>query len=292
MNYVEELLKSLYVMASMVEARDAYTGGHLWRVSQFSKILATAKGLPDKDVARIAMGGFLHDLGKISVPDAILGKTGRLTDKEYDVIKTHPAIGYQILSGHPLSPLAQDAVLFHHERPDGKGYPQGLKSDAISIDAKIVGITDAFDAMTSTRSYRRGMPVEKALAIIEECAGSQFDAELSHLFIRLGREGALDHTVGHSDTGIPLQKCLSCGPTIVIRREQKTGDYVYCRPCGYRTTVIRENGSIGIQSLTKNMFAKFPPTIHVPDAELTPEVDMPLIQELVAEAANLLALPG
>ncbi len=290
MNHAEELLKSLYVMASMVEARDPYTGGHLWRVSQFSKILATAKGLPDKDVARIALGGFLHDLGKVSVPDAILGKTGKLTDAEYNVIKTHPEIGYQIISGHPLSPLAQDAILSHHERSDGKGYPQGLKDDAFSIDARIVGITDAFDAMTSTRSYRRGMPVEKALGIIEECAGSQFDRELAGIFVRLGREGALDHTVGHSDKGIPLQKCPSCGPTIVIRREQKTGDYVYCRPCGYRTQVIRESdGTVRIEKLTKNLFASFPPKLHAPADETKPELDMPLIEELVAEAVRLLA---
>lgn len=106
MDHISELLKSLYIMASMVEARDPYTGGHLWRVSQFSRILASDIQLPDTDVARIALGGFLHDLGKIGVPDAILNRAGPLTDEEYAVIKTHPEVGNRLLSEHPLAALA------------------------------------------------------------------------------------------------------------------------------------------------------------------------------------------
>lgn len=279
MNHLEELLKSLYVMASLVEARDPYTGGHLWRVSQFSGLLAHEMGLENKDVARVALGGFLHDLGKIGIPDAILNKTDRLTDDEYEVIKTHPKVGEKVLSGHPLAPLALDAVLSHHERPDGDGYPYRLRGKDISIDARIVGLTDAFDAMTSTRPYRRGMPIDKACEIIEECKGRQFDAELSSVFVRLGREGALDHIVGHTDLGIPIQECPECGPIIVIRRDQKTGDHVYCRSCGYKTTVIRENGQITIAETDD----------HGNADELQPEVDLPLIQELITEAAKILA---
>jgi ribosomal protein S27AE len=278
MNYVEELLKSLYVMASLVEARDPYTGGHLWRVSQFSRVLATSAGLPVRDVARIALGGFLHDLGKIGVPDAILNKTDRLTDEEYAVIKTHPEVGHRLLSGHPLALLANDAVLAHHERPDGLGYPYQLTRDQISIDARIVGIADAFDAMTSTRPYRRGMPVEKALRILEECAGTQFDAVLTHIFTRLGVEGQLDHIIGHSDLGIPMQDCPECGPIIVVRRDQKAGDRVYCRNCGYKTYVMREHGRISIADTDEHGTAE----------ELQPEIDIQLIQELVVEAASIL----
>lgn len=165
MNHVEHLLKSLFVMASMVEARDPYTGGHLWRVSQFSRILAEDAGLPSNVVARIALGGFLHDLGKIGVPDAILNKPDKLTDEEYEVIKTHPEVGSRLLADHPLADLARSAILSHHEMPDGRGYPHGLSGAAISVDASIVGICDAFDAMTSTRPYRKGMPISKALSI-------------------------------------------------------------------------------------------------------------------------------
>lgn len=278
MNYTQELLKSLYVMASLVEARDPYTGGHLWRVSQFSGLLASRLKLPDKDIARVMLGGFLHDLGKVGVPDSILNKHDRLTDAEYAVIKTHPEIGRRVLSGHPLAPLAVDAVLCHHERPDGKGYPRSLPHEAIMPDARIVGLTDAFDAMTSNRPYRKGMPIIKALAIIEECAGTQFDGELSQAFIQLGKEGALNHIVGHSDLGIPMQDCPECGPIIVVRRDQKTGDYVFCRNCGYKTTVIREDGHISIAETDD----------HGTVEELQPEVDMLLVQELIAEAARVL----
>src|SRR5271169_1048426 len=102
MNEIENLLNSLFIMASMVEARDPYTGGHLWRVSQYSRVLAERGELPLNQVARIALGGFLHDLGKIAVPDAILKKPNRLTDEEYEIIKTHPEVGRRLLIDHPL----------------------------------------------------------------------------------------------------------------------------------------------------------------------------------------------
>lgn len=274
MNYVEELLKSLFVMASLVEARDPYTGGHLWRVARFSQILAEAIELPRADVARIALGGFLHDLGKIGVPDAILNKPDRLTDEEYAVIKTHPEVGARVLSGHPLAKLAEAAVLSHHETPDGKGYPHGLRGDALPLDARIVGLTDAFDAMTSTRPYRRGMPITKALDILQENLGRQFDKALGETFIGLGQKGALDHIVGHTDMGIPLQECPECGPIIVVRRDQQNGAHVYCRKCTYKTTVIRTNGKISIADTD----------LHGTPDELQPEVDMALISDLVSQA--------
>ena len=278
MNPIEELLKSLFVMASLVEARDPYTGGHLWRVARFSQALAEAIDLPRPDVARIALGGFLHDLGKIGVPDAILNKPDRLTDEEYAVIKTHPEVGARVLSGHPLADLARAAVLSHHETPDGKGYPYGLLGDAVPLDARIVGLADAFDAMTSTRPYRRGMPIAKALDILQENLGRQFDTFLGEVFIGLGRQGGLSHIVGHTDMGIPLQECPECGPTIVVRRDQLNGAYVYCRKCTYKTTVIRDNGQISIADTD----------LHGAPEELQPEVDMALIGDLVAQAADAL----
>lgn len=125
-NHQEDLLRSLLVMAWMVEARDPYTGGHLWRVSRFSRLLASELNLPDGDVARISLGGFLHDLGKVGVPDHILNKKDRLTNEEYEVIKTHPDVGWRMLAGHPLARLAETAIRAHHEMPNGKGYPRGL----------------------------------------------------------------------------------------------------------------------------------------------------------------------
>ncbi|MDD5328949.1 MAG: HD domain-containing protein [Sulfuricella sp.] len=280
MRYLEDLLKSLYIMASMVEARDPYTGGHLWRVSQFSRLLAEDAGLPDTDVARITLGGFLHDLGKVGVPDAILNKPDRLTDEEYAVIKTHPEVGNRLLSGHPLAELARAAVLSHHETPDGSGYPHRLSGDAIALDARIVGICDAFDAMTSTRPYRRGMAVEKALAIIAENLGRQFDRTLGERFLRLGRAGLLDHIVGHSQAGIPLQECPICGPTIVVRREQKSGDRVFCRHCGGEALVERDGDAIHVTATGR----KGTP------ADLQPDIDDNLIENLVRETARVIGL--
>ncbi|BCB27385.1 hypothetical protein SKTS_22710 [Sulfurimicrobium lacus] len=280
MSHMEDLLKSLYVMASLVEARDPYTGGHLWRVSQFSRLLAEAAGLPETDIERIALGGFLHDLGKVGVPDAILNKPDRLTDEEYAVIKTHPEVGNRVLSGHPLAALARAAVLSHHEMPDGNGYPHRLSGDEIAFDARIVGICDAFDAMTSTRPYRRGMPVHKALAIIEENLGRQFDSALGERFLRLGRAGQLDHIVGHSESGIPLQECPMCGPTIVVRRDHHTGDHVFCRHCGGEARVERDGNAIHV----------FPTGHKGTPEDLQPEVDAALIDGLVHEASRVIGL--
>lgn len=276
MNHIDELLKSLYVMASMVEARDPYTGGHLWRVSQYSRLLAEQHGLPDTDVARIALGGFLHDLGKVGVPDAILNKPDRLTDDEYAVIKTHPEVGSRLLSEHPLAGLARAAVLSHHETPDGKGYPHKLAGTDIPLDARIVGICDAFDAMTSTRPYRRGMPVEKALAIIEDNLGTQFDRELGALFLELGHEGALAPIVGHTEPGIPIQECPMCGPTIVVRKRNRSGDHVYCRHCGGEAEVVRTGGTVSIVGTGRKGSI----------ADLQPEADMDLIDALIRETVR------
>ena len=227
----EDLLRSLLVMAWVVEARDPYTAGHLWRVSQFAKLLATQAGLPEADIARITLGGFLHDLGKISVPDHILGKKDRLTEEEYAVIKTHPEAGWRMLQGHPLAHLAESAIRAHHETPNGRGYPRGVAGADIAVDARIVGICDAFDAMTSSRPYRQGMPIAAALQIITDNLGQQFDQALGERFIALGRTGDLDPIVGHSDAGIPLYECLMCGPTIAIARSHRPGMRVYCPTC-------------------------------------------------------------
>lgn len=225
------LLRSLLVMAWAVEARDPYTGGHLWRVSQFARLLAEAAGLAASDVARVVIGGFLHDLGKIAVPDSILTKAERLTEQEFAVIRTHPEAGWQLIKEHPLADLVEASIRAHHETPDGRGYPQGLTADEIPLVAKIVGICDAFDAMTSTRPYRQGMSIDKALSIIEANLATQFDLTLGTLFVGLGRSGQLAHIVSHSDHGIPLLSCQVCGPVMVRQRHQQAGDHLHCPSC-------------------------------------------------------------
>lgn len=226
-----QLLLSLVMMAWFVEAKDPYSGGHLWRVSQYAKLLAQAIGLPKNEVSRIMLGGFLHDLGKVGVPDAVLKKTDRLTDEEFAVIKTHPDVGLHLVALHPFADLVTSSIITHHERIDGTGYPNGLTGKDIPLDGKIIAICDAFDAMTSSRPYRKGMPIEKALGIIEKEAGTQFDAELVTHFVKMGNEGALNHILGHTDEGIPLHSCDMCGPIIVRQKNQKAGNLIYCPNC-------------------------------------------------------------
>ncbi len=273
----EDLLASLLTMAWVVEARDPYTGGHLWRVARFAELLARACGLDEAESARIALGGFLHDLGKVAVPDAVLNKRERLGEDEYAVIKTHPEVGFRMLHGHPLAELVSDAVRLHHETPDGHGYPLGLKGAEIPQMARIVGICDAFDAMTSSRPYRRGMPVEAALDIIAANLGRQFEVRSGQCFIELGREGALDSIVGHSDVGIPLRECIVCGPTLVLRAGQQAGEHLYCRACG---------GEYRLEADAQGELQVAPTGEKGSPANLAPQADEQLIGRLVQETAR------
>ena len=269
-----QLLASLLTMAWFVEARDPYTGGHLWRVSRYSRMLAEHAGLPHAEAAQIELGGFLHDLGKVGIPDAILRKKDGLSDEEYDIVKTHPDIGLRMLAGHPLAILVRDAIHLHHERPDGQGYPWGLRGEAIPVMARVVGICDAFDAMTSHRPYRAGMPIDQALGILQRAKGTQFDEKLADSFIALGKSGALGHVLGHSDEGIPLQSCPMCGPTLVLRRGLTAGQKIYCRNCA---------GEFELDARAGGLVAK--PTGHQGSvADLEPEADVDLIQRTVSAA--------
>ncbi len=226
-----ELIKSLLVLADIVEARDPYTGGHIWRVSQFSKLLAIKMGLSEKEAVQISLGGYLHDLGKIGIPDQILLKPGKLTKEEYAVIKTHPMIGKKLIKSHPLSELVCKPIVEHHERLDGKGYPHGLHEDEIALSSRIIGTVDALDAMTSTRPYRRELGLDKAMQILTEGGGTQFDKTMIDHICELGRDGDLSHIIGHSAEGIPLITCPVCGPVIAVQRTARTGDSVFCRAC-------------------------------------------------------------
>ncbi len=226
------LLKSLAMMASVIEARDAYTGGHLWRVSRYCQVLADVAGLTDKMVFLTRLGGFLHDIGKISIPDVILGKRGELTDAEYDVVKTHPDIGATLIREHPLGDLAAAAIHQHHEWIDGSGYPDRRQGDQISIIARIVSIADAFDALTSTRPYRRGVAALAAVDAMKATQGSQFDASLLADFIDAVKMDALREVVGHSEPGMPMLNCPTCGPVIAVPGDAEDGDIGFCRVCG------------------------------------------------------------
>lgn len=226
-----KLLESLIVMGSVIEARDPYTGGHVWRVSQYAKYLSTRMGLSQGESFVVQLGAMLHDLGKIAVPDAILSKPGRLTEEEYAIIKIHPSVGRDVITPHPLSEIVVHMIAHHHERVDGKGYPDGLYRDMLTRFARIVAISDAFDAMTSTRPYRKGMPVEQALAELDKERDKQFDGEMVSHFLDLYRDGTLTMIIGHSDHGRSLAVCRVCGPTMAVPRTARDGDIAFCPSC-------------------------------------------------------------
>ncbi len=180
-NHLLEVVTSL---ASAIDAKDEYTKDHSSSVSRYSVALAKAVNVPDSEIERIKLGALLHDVGKIGIPENVLTKPDKLTDDEFKIIQGHPTIGVEkILIPNPLLHDLIPIVKYHHERWDGKGYPNGLKGEEIPYAARIVAIADTFHALISDRPYRKGMSVEKACAILEEGAGIQWDKELVRQFI-------------------------------------------------------------------------------------------------------------
>jgi len=188
-----ERLESAYLqfvgsLANALDARDNYTSGHSHRVSDLSCAVATALHLSSQDIERIRIGALLHDIGKIGVADSVLQKPGRLTEEEFAQVKEHPVIGRKILEGvHGFADYLS-AVELHHENWDGTGYPHGQKGLETPVDARIIHVADAYDAMTTNRSYRRGMSHEKAIGELLGNAGIQFDPKIVDIFVKLPQE--------------------------------------------------------------------------------------------------------
>jgi HD-GYP domain-containing protein (c-di-GMP phosphodiesterase class II) len=180
------LMGLLHALTSAVDAKDAYTCGHSERVALVSRELAEKAGFGAHFCERIYMAGLLHDVGKIGIPDAVIRKAGKLTDEEFDEVKKHPEIGARILADITQIEDLIPGVRHHHERFDGNGYPWRLAGEEIPLMGRVLCLADCFDAMTSNRTYRQGMPLETALAEISKCAGTQFDPELAGHFVSIG----------------------------------------------------------------------------------------------------------
>ena len=187
---------TLHALTAAIDAKDSYTHGHSERVAMLSRELAKAAGLDAETVQRVYLAGLVHDVGKIGVPEAVLCKPGRLTDEEFALIKMHPRIGANILKDirqmHDLIP----GVLYHHEKYDGGGYPDGLAGNDIPLFGRLIGLADAFDAMSSTRTYRAALDPDHVLAEVRRCAGTQFDPGLAAVFL------GLDFTEYHRMVGV------------------------------------------------------------------------------------------
>jgi len=205
----------LHSLTSAVDAKDAYTCGHSERVALLSRLLAKEAGYPDALVERVYMAGLLHDVGKIGVPEAVLQKAGRLDPEEFEQIKKHPEIGGRILRDIKQVEDIIPGVLYHHERYDGKGYPSGRAGEDIPLFGRIICLADCFDAMTSSRTYRKALPLEVALTEIRRCAGTQFDPTLTDVFLKIGEQRLRDLLKDHHEQSkklLDLQQSLASPP--------------------------------------------------------------------------------
>lgn len=172
-------------LASAIDAKDTYTNGHSSRVAEYAREIAARAGYDGKKLEDIYMMGLLHDVGKIGVPDAVINKSAKLTDEEYEVIKNHPVLGARILGNIRQMPQLANGARWHHERYDGKGYPDGLSGTDIPEEARIIAVADAYDAMTSHRSYRAPMAQGIVREEIEKGIGTQFDPTFAKIMLEM-----------------------------------------------------------------------------------------------------------
>ncbi|MDW7673106.1 MAG: HD-GYP domain-containing protein [Bacillota bacterium] len=171
-----------------VDAKDVYTASHSHNVAEISRLIGTKLNMQEQELEELYMGAILHDIGKIGVPDYILGKPGFLEESEMEAIKKHPIFGARILMGVPQYRHVIETVQHHHERFDGRGYPDGKNKAGIPLHARIVAVADAWDAMTSKRPYRKALSKEEALHELKICSGTQFDPEITDVFVAILEE--------------------------------------------------------------------------------------------------------
>ncbi|MCR5214115.1 MAG: HD domain-containing protein [Eubacterium sp.] len=184
--FIREMIEAF---AKTIDMKDTYTNGHSTRVAEYTKMLAEELGYDDEEVEKFYNIALLHDIGKIGIPPEVLNKPGKLTDQEFNIIKSHSALGYKVLKDISIMPELAVGAGAHHERPDGKGYPKGLKGDEIPRVAQIIAVADTFDAMYSDRPYRKRMNFDKAVSIIKEVSGTQLFPDVVDAFLRLVEKG-------------------------------------------------------------------------------------------------------
>jgi len=181
----------LHILSSALDLRDQATGGHSRRVAELSLIIARQLNVNGHRLTDLERAAILHDIGKVAIADAILSKPGPLTEAEWQEVRKHPAVGYQMVKDVPFLGVAAEIILCHHEHFDGTGYPRGFKGDQIPLGARIFAVVDAYDAMTFDRPYRKARPHQYALEEISRSAGSQFDPQVVEAFLRVGTRGLI-----------------------------------------------------------------------------------------------------
>jgi len=187
--FLDQVMKTF---VNFIDSKDEYTRGHSSRVANYSKALAKQLGMDQKKQQELYYMGLMHDIGKINVPDDILNKTSHLSTDEWDVIKMHTENGAMLLKDFTIMPSLRDAVLYHHERYDGKGYVYQLKGEEIPLGARIVCVADSFDAMNSNRCYRLKYSKDRIIQELDRCSGKQFDPDVAKAMIELIKNGTID----------------------------------------------------------------------------------------------------
>ncbi len=210
----EAHINSIAALTTALEADEPYTHGHSYRVAKLAVTIGGSMNMNDRDLETLEYGGLLHDIGKIAISNEIICKPGRLTESEFEVIKTHATIGADIVEQIKFLAKATDLIRHHHERPDGRGYPHGLKRDEISLGCAILNVCDAFDAMTTDRPYRKALSVEKAMEELVRHKGSQFDDRVVDIMLKLYHQGEFDDMREMRTKDMPF-------PTDVTRTPQR-----------------------------------------------------------------------
>lgn len=201
-NYVNKMNKKIIrALVRTIDAKDRYTNGHSIRVARYSREIARRLNKSEKEQEEIYYAGLLHDVGKIRIPAAVINKPGKLTDEEYEMLKIHPVTSYHILKDIYDDKTIALGAKFHHERYDGKGYPNGLTGDNIPEIARIIGVADTYDAMTSNRSYRMSLSQQMVRSEIEKGKGTQFDPEIADIMLQM-----IDEDKGYNMREKDLQK--------------------------------------------------------------------------------------
>lgn len=195
----EVIFQTIYTFTSFIDAKDAYTRGHSVRVAYYAREIAAEMHLPNNDIENIYYCGLLHDAGKISVPDDVLNKPGKLNEAEFQLIKNHTTNGARMLRRYTAIDGIKETALYHHERYDGKGYPTGIKRKAIPLYARIVCVADSYDAMSSNRVYRKQLDNDTIVTELEKCSGTQFDPDIVPFMVHMIRAGIADELRRNAD---------------------------------------------------------------------------------------------
>ena len=213
-------MQTITTIANTIDAKDEYTRGHSKRVAEYSATIAAELGMSDVEVSNIRIIGLLHDIGKIGIPDSVLNKPGKLTNEEFQIMKGHTLAGAEILKDIDMIPGLEIRAKYHHERIDGKGYPEGVSGDDIPYIARIIAVADAYDAMSSNRVYRRHLPKDKILSELEKGCGTQWDEEITKVMIKLINEDKLPKINPDAETELVQQTSTILSRVIDIAEDK------------------------------------------------------------------------